>query len=177
MKRFIEGFKNILYDSMDYIIMLAIVISVVSVIGWRLDILFAKDTPPMDDEIISAEVIIPDEDRNSDSSEDVAAETEEEKPGEDKEEKPKKETKEEAKKEKPEKVDEDSSQSININIPDGSLPSKIGSILEESGLVSSKNEFVQKAQDMNLDRALRSGKYTFDKNSSLEDIIRKIARK
>lgn len=40
MKNFLEKSKDILYDSIDYLIMLGIVIVVVSIIAWRLDLLF-----------------------------------------------------------------------------------------------------------------------------------------
>ena len=55
MKNFLEGIKDMLYDSIDYIIMIGIIGIVVLVIGWRLDLLFAKDAldvPPKNDVVI-----------------------------------------------------------------------------------------------------------------------------
>lgn len=165
MKNFIESLKDILYDSMDYIIMLAIIIGVVSVIGWRLDILFTKDTAKTLDNNVIAEEVIPsneEPDKNtgdSEEEEDLANKNEDTSQLEDEEE-----------------ITKNNVETITIDIPDGSLPSKIGSILEANGLVKSKNDFVQKAQSMDLDRSLRSGSYTFNKDSTLEDIVSTIAR-
>lgn len=185
MKNFFESLKDILYDSMDYIIMIAIVAGVVSVIGWRLDILFAKDA--MD--TINPGIIVEEIDPNNKSEEDdiIAKvqdakkdpnaekdlDSEENEDTIDSEDNPVKEGEKPEDKENP---NEATPESITVNIPEGSLPSKIGSILESNGVVESKNDFVQKAQDMDLDRKFRAGNYTFDKNNTLEDVIKIIAR-
>lgn len=43
MKEFWEKLRDLLYDSTDYIIILAVIVGVVFIINWRLDGLFAKD--------------------------------------------------------------------------------------------------------------------------------------
>ncbi len=170
MNNFFERLKDILYDSIDYIIMLAIIVGVVFVIGWRLDVLFAKDNldnEPKDQIIVETPkdpIEEPKEDDILEENLDTEGEildNEEDKPEDNLEKAPK----------------EEEITIVTINIPEGSLPSKIGSILESNGLVSSKNDFVIKAQEMNLDRSLRSGKYEIKKNSSLEEIVKIIARR
>ena len=42
--KFYDKFKDFLYDSIDYLFMITILVIVIGVIGWRLDVLFEKDT-------------------------------------------------------------------------------------------------------------------------------------
>ena len=44
MKKFIEGMKDLLYDGIDYIMMIIVIVIVALVINWRLGGLFVKDT-------------------------------------------------------------------------------------------------------------------------------------
>ena len=56
MKSFFEKLKDILYDCVDYIIMILVIIVVILIINWRLGGLFAKDaieTPPKISETVS----------------------------------------------------------------------------------------------------------------------------
>lgn len=175
MKGLIEGIKDFIYDSIDYIIMLAIVIAVVFVIGWRLDILFAKDNldnPSPAPIVVDGSDI---EDNNNDKDhEDVVDIDDPNSPTEDDSE------------EDPQGIDivdnpdtetpGPSPSTVTINIPDGTLPSAIGAILESNGLVTNKNDFVIKAQSMDLDRKLKSGTFQIQDNSSLEEIVKIIAR-
>lgn len=171
MKGFLEGLKDFIYDSIDYFIMIAIVVVVVFVIGWRLDVLFAKDTldipnpPPIlvdgtdiddkdndDNDLAVVDPDLPPDDTEEPSSEpDIVDNPDTETPG-------------------------SVAVAVTITIPDGTLPSGIGTILESNGLVSNKNDFVIKAQSMELDRKLRSGTFEILNNSSLEEIIKIIAR-
>lgn len=177
MKNLFEGIKDILYDSIDYIIMIGIIGIVVFVIGWRLDLLFAKDAldiPPKND--IAVEDI---ENKEPDSSIDKPNNTVEEVNENTKEEEPNSDVIENA----PETPNNDpisqpvDGKIVKITIPSGSLPSKIGSILESNGLVASKGEFVQKAQELKLDTKLKSGDYEIKTGSTLEDIVKIIANK
>lgn len=184
MKNFFDWFKDLIYDSIDYVIMLLIIVSVVFVIGWRLDVLFANDATdiPPKESIISenkpdkgekdpkeddSPLIIPVEDpelepTNPDSNgtdvnpvvEAPLADPVPETP----------------------KVDNPTVTTINITIPPGSLPSKIGSILESNGLATNKNDFVKKAQELKLDTKLKSGNYKIPSNSSVEEILNIITK-
>lgn len=175
MKNFFETIKDMLYDSIDYIIMIGIIGIVVFVIGWRLDLLFAKDAldvPPKNDVIL--------EDNKDKEPEDSPADIEEpnDQAGNDESED---DTKDDESVETPpedsnDSVNEPSDKIVKITIPAGSLPSKIGSILESNGLVSSRADFVQKAQELKLDTKLKSGDYEIKANSTLEEIIKLLSK-
>ena len=177
MKTFIEKLKDFLYDSIDYLIIIAIIVCVVALIGWRLDVLFAKDTleatpPPTvtdenkpddrDDYIVDGGTDLPSnpQDKDEEASDDIVDNQSDD-----------------GIVDNPDSSDFDSSSigSVTVTIPDGTLPSAIGSILESNELVTSKNDFVIQAQSLGLDRRLRSGTYEIPSNSSLDEIIRIIA--
>ncbi len=187
MKSFFDWLKDFIYDSIDYFIMIAIVISVVFIIGWRLDILFAKDTsdlpkkPPIvvdgpdtdgdniadnkgnddEDDVVNPDNTpdtLPEDNANLDEPPEETDTGDNPDPG------------------TPPTTPNPAPVTVRVNIPDGTLPSGIGAILESNGLVSNKNDFVIQAQSMELDRKLRSGTYEISNNSSLEEIIKIIAR-
>ncbi len=177
MNKFIEGVKDFLYDSIDYIIIIGIVGAVVLVIGWRLDLLFAKDAIDM-----PPQVTIVQKPENKPSQPSGQVETPgEENPEDDPEiqdDLPEDATPIEPEDNNPPPTDPVTVEGrlIKITIPQGSLPSKIGSILEENGLVTSKNDFVMKSQDLKLDTKLKSGTFEIKYGTSLEDIVRIIAK-
>lgn len=167
MNSFIEKLKDFIYDSIDYLIIIAIIISVVFVIGWRLDILFAKDNL----ETNAPPIVIDNTDDNN-KDDDIAANPD--LPPDDNK---------EPSNEPPDIVDnpdpvvpDPEPTTVTITIPDGTLPSGIGSILESKGLISNKNDFVIQAQSMGLDRNLKSGTFEILSNSSMEEIVKIIAR-
>lgn len=175
MKGFLEKLKDFIYDSIDYFIMLAIVIGVVFIIGWRLDVLFAKDTSD-----IPTPPIVTDQ-RDVDKDDKDVADQDDDLPPEDNED-PSNDSDDPDNSDDPDMDNPDTdnpestSQTVTVTIPDGTLPSGIGAILESNGLVSNKNDFVIKAQSMELDRKLRSGTFEILNNSSLEEIVKIIAK-
>ena len=160
MKRFFDWLKDFVYDSTDYIIMLLIIVSVVFVIGWRLDVLFADDATdiPSKNIIIADNKIPPVEDEPTEDIESNLDDDDLETPII----------------ENP--VVNPDSKSVSVTIPPGSLPSKIGSILETNGLVTSKNDFVKKTQELNLDKKLKSGSFNIPTKSSIEEILKIITK-
>lgn len=174
MKSFFDWLKDFIYDSIDYFIMIAIVVCVVFIIGWRLDILFAKDTSdiPKPPPIVADGTDI--DDKNDNNVDNDLVDADPDLPPED-------EVSSNEPSNEPDIVDNPdpvtpSPVTVTINIPDGTLPSGIGAILESNGLVSNKSDFVIKAQSMDLDRKLRSGTFKIRSNSSLEEIIKIIAK-
>lgn len=155
MKNFLEKAKDILYDSIDYIIMLAIIVAVVFVIGWRLDVLFADDAhePDNEDTVIVDNSTRPEPNDNMHKPNDVDNPDTED---------------------NPENV---KNEVVNIKIPDGSLPDRIGNILVENGIISSSKDFVTKAIELNLETKLRSGSFDIPKDSSVEQIVKIIANR
>ena len=191
---FWEKFKDFLYNSIDYIIMLIVIIAVVCIISWRLDILFVnnganstltKNIENNNDDKKVVENI--DGDQNNEASNEDNGEklpetagnsetSDEEAPVEtagdakDTEEKPE---------EKPaEKAEEKPAQTgtVEVNIPAKSLPGEIGKILEQQGVVSSATDFVNKCVELKLDTKLKSGKFTINKGASLDDVVKIIAQ-
>lgn len=169
MKKFFEIIKDILYDSVDYIIMIGIVGIVIFIIGWRLDLLFAKDAldmPPND-------IVIEDNNGENKSNEDSNSDKDNSKNPSDENNGPKEDNNTNNNKDENKPKDTNNSGNmVKFNIPPGSLPSKIGNILAENGLVSSKEDFVIKAQELKLDTKLKSGDYEIKSNSSIEEILK-----
>lgn len=200
---FWEKFKDFLYNSIDYIIMLIVIIAVVCIISWRLDILFVnnganstltKNIENNNDDKKVVENI--DGDQNTEASNEDTGEklpetpgntetSDEEAPvetaGDANEEKPT-ETAGDANEEKPaeekpaEEKPAETGGTIEVNIPAKSLPGEIGKILEQQGVVSSATDFVNKCVELKLDTKLKSGKFTFNKGASLDDIVKIIAQ-
>ena len=170
MKKLLDFLKDFLYDSVDYIIVIGIVGLVVIIIGWRIDLLFANDVLSSIDE--PGLVVDNDLDKDIDNlplhddaeKENVSTDKTD---GED-EDKPESTPDNNESTEKP--------AMIMISIPSGSLPSNIASILESKGLISNKDEFIQKSQELKLDTKLKSGNFNIAINTSLEDIIYLISK-
>lgn len=173
---FWEKFKDFLYNSIDYIIMLIVIIAVVCIISWRLDILFVnnganstltKNIENNNDDKKVVENI--DGDQNTDGNNEDNGEKLPETAGDANEEKPAEEKPQE---EKP----AETGGTIEVNIPAKSLPGEIGKILEQQGVVSSATDFVNKCVELKLDTKLKSGKFTFNKGASLDDVVKIIAQ-
>jgi hypothetical protein len=163
MKKFFEGLKDILYDGIDYIMMIFVVAIVALIINWRLGGLFAEnaiDTPPkkpiqtVDNKTTNEKnKDKPVDDENKENIENNIENKEQDE-------------------NKKDKIKDNESSLVKINIPPGSLPSKIGSILVSNGLVEDKNEFVQKAIELKLETKLKYGEFEIPKDSSIEEILK-----
>lgn len=181
MKKFFEGFKDFLYDSIDYLIVLSILGVVALVIGWRLELLFANDALDIineDGQVIDSNIDEKDynENEDNDSNENRDNDSTDTTIGNENQEgiiDEENNTNDENNKDN-EVVEK--GKIVKVVIPDGSLPSKIGTILEDMGLISSRGEFVEKSQELNLDTKLKSGNYDIEEGTSLENIIRIIAK-
>lgn len=170
---FYDKFKDFLYDSVDYLFMIGILVVVVGVIGWRLDVLFEKDTvsaQPSDQVVVDnssredfLDEIIPEVSQAEESEDENSTELDP----------PTQETS------SPEQVNNPAPQTpppsietVKITIPDGSMPGKIGAILQESGLITSSRDFIAKAVELKLDTKLKSGSYTINKGLALDEIVK-----
>lgn len=191
MKKFFETLKDVLYDFMDYAMMLVIIVVVIGVIGWRLDILFAEDDPNFQQKDIAEETVITEDEKDSDedgadSDEDADSDKEEKRDsnGEETDSDDQSETSSdrEDSNDNKDNSDKDKDQdkksqasTITVHIPQGSSTQSIGNILEEKDLINSIEDFNKKVKSMNLEKHLRAGDYDIDTNSSLEKIVRVIA--
>ena len=185
--------------------MLIVIIAVVCIISWRLDILFVNNganstlTKNIENNNDDKKVVenidgdqntdgnnedtgdkLPETAGNSETSDEEApvetagdANASEEEPtetaGDANEEKP---AEEKPAEEKP----AETGGTIEVNIPAKSLPGEIGKILEQQGVVSSATDFVNKCVELKLDTKLKSGKFTFNKGASLDDVVKIIAQ-
>ncbi len=183
MKNFVEKIKDFLYDATDYVLILVIIVGVAAVIGWRLDILFAKDMdkPGSDhDKSPITDVAIDNKDNNGTEKDNTDSNTNEN-------------INDETDNKVDENIDNNSGNSnadgnantdvktdteeiITIKIPNGSLPPTIANILLEKGLIENKMEFLMKSQELKLDTRLKSGEYNIKKGTSLEELIRTLAK-
>ena len=173
MNKIMEKIKDILYDSLDYVIMLAIVVIVVAIIGWRLDILFAKDVSETGGK--NEVVVVGPEKEIHNEEEPVENEDEDENSEEENDDSSNEETPNNTPKKEPDEttveVPASNGEPIKITIPAGSLPGKIGSILADHGLIDSSKDFIAKAVELKLDTKLKSGNYSIPSGSSYEEIL------
>lgn len=172
MTNFSEKLKDFLYNSIDYLIMLLIIVSVVGIIGWRLDILLG-DKPSIASSG-DVEVIIEREakDGKEEASDDEATKDPDQKKDLEKESPDKTHTEELP----PVTPEPSSSESIKVFIPAGSLPGKIASILYENGVIESSRDFINKAVELKADTKLKSGTFHILKDSSYEEVINIITK-
>lgn len=148
MNKVIEKVRDLFYDTTDYILVLIIIATVTGIIAWRLDSLFDKGSKSHSSNSteISTSSSYNDNEKDKKNSDLIEKE-----------------------KNKQKGV-------IHIVIPEGTLPNSIATILLDYGVISDKFEFLKKSQELGLDTKFRSGEYDINKNSSLEEIIRIIAR-
>ncbi|MGF7056737.1 hypothetical protein [Brassicibacter mesophilus] len=191
MKKFIEKVKDFLYDAIDFVLIFVIIVAVAGIIGWRLDILFAKDMdkPPVehitdnnsnnenkdeesndseskDDEDLKANEDTEDNKDNQDNkadlqNNDATSETD---------------TPDEQDNSSDDAQDVAADEVVTVKIPNGSLPPTIANILLEKGLIDNKMDFLKKSQELKLDTKLKSGEFEIKRNSSLETIIKALAK-
>lgn len=195
MNNFIESLKDMVYEAVDYIMILGIVVVVGLIIGWRLDILFKEDlnsdnvasikveesnedtgSPNIESNHIKSETseeeIIKESNRNLDKIEKET--TEEKKSTQSKISKENSEGLSESKTE--EKTNNKNSQIISIEIPSGSNSTDIANILLSNGLISSFKEFNDKSEELGLSTKLKAGKFNIESDASLEEILNIITK-
>lgn len=198
--------KDLLFNTIDYVVMIVIILGIVVILGHKFELLFNKgkiDSEVAQTDESNPEVNITNEDLNNDENvendanvdanantdSDVDTNTDEkaesteidltENTEENIDTNETEENNEENNNEDSKPADttpQATGEEVKITIPNGTLPGGIGEILASQGLVSSKEDFINKAVELQLDRKLRSGEFTFKKGQSLEEIIRTIAK-
>ena len=191
--------KDLLFNTIDYVVMIVIILGIVVILGHKFELLFNKgkvDSEVAQTDESNPEVNITNEDlnnkndentENADNNSAVDSNTNQNENAESTEIDLTENTEENNNtNETEENNNEDSKpadttpqatgEEVKITIPQGTLPGGIGEILASQGLVSSKEDFINKAVELQLDRKLRSGEFTFKKGQSLEEIIRTIAK-
>jgi cell division protein YceG involved in septum cleavage len=155
MKKFTESVKDFMYDAIDYILILVVIAVVAGIIGWRLDILFAKDTNV--NTTSKNKIETSKQSNNSNDSKDNTNVSQSDKNNNS-------------------ENSSSSAQKINVVIPEGALCPKIADILLQKGVIKDKKEFLAKASELKLDTKLKSGEYQLSPSSSLEDILKTLSK-
>ncbi len=167
MKKLFEGLKDILYDSMDIVLVIVILIAIGTTVLWRLDILFANDldkTPlKQPDDIISSS------DHNSSNSNEENQENKDN------------DTDSSNQEEQQNNVNEDSNVNkiIIIQIPQGAVGPSIADILVSNKLIDADDKwtFLRRAQELGLDTKFIPGTFEIDKNTPMDNIIKILANR
>ncbi|WP_425449759.1 hypothetical protein [Dethiothermospora halolimnae] len=71
---------------------------------------------------------------------------------------------------------ENTDEVVNISIPEGTSAFKIADILVDKGLVDNKWNFLNTATELKLDTKLKPGEFKIKKNSSLETMVKILAK-
>ncbi len=151
-----DKLKDIIYDYTDLILSLLVVLVIVFIIGTNFTY-FDQDLSSFigaSDNGTSADKKSPvSSDQNDGSENTTASESTEEKMAE----------------EEPSPSDE--SETIKIEITQGSTASQIGDTLQTHDLVNSSSEFVEATESFNVSHRLRPGTFEIPLDSSLREII------
>lgn len=155
MKKIINAIRDFIYNITDYGLIITVIVLMVVILAWRFDLLFSRG---IDKEALPDLPIInkPVEEDPNDTAEVENPEIDEPVVDEPVVEKP-------------------TGLIATINIPQGSFPSKIGEILLNNNLIESKDAFLTRCVELELDTRLQSGSFDIEVGTPLDDIIKIIA--
>ncbi|MDD4436591.1 MAG: hypothetical protein PHS04_00980 [Tissierellia bacterium] len=150
MRKIINAIRDFIYNITDYGLIIIVVAVMTVILVWRFDLLFSKG---IDKEIIKDLPIVTEPEVNEPVAEAPDPVDEEPEPG-----------------------DEIPSGLIaSISIPQGSYPSQIAEILLNNNLIESKDEFLTRCVELDLDTRLQSGTFDIEVGTPLDDVIKIIA--
>ncbi|HOA18846.1 MAG TPA: hypothetical protein PL127_01150 [Sedimentibacter sp.] len=150
MKRIINAIRDFIYNITDYGLIITVIVVMTAILVWRFDLLFSRG---IEKEIIKDLPIINEPEVNEPIAEEPDPEDEE-----------------------PEPEDETPTGLIAaISIPQGSFPSQIAEILLNNNLIKSKDEFLTRCVELDLDTRLQSGTFNIEVGTPLDDVIKIIA--
>jgi hypothetical protein len=149
MKKIINAIRDFIYSITDYGLIVTVIVVMAVILVWRFDLLFSKGI-------------------NKDRIEDLPliSEVPVEKDPEEEEDPTKEEVPE---------VEIPSGLMATVSIPQGSFPSQIGEILLNNNLIESKEEFLTRCVELDLDTRLQSGTFDIEVGTPLDDIIKILA--
>ena len=150
MKKIINAIRDFIYNITDYGLIITVAVVMTVILVWRFDLLFSKG---IDKEIIKDLPIVTEPEVNEPVAEAPDPVDEEPEPG-----------------------DEIPAGLIaSISIPQGSYPSQIAEILLNNNLIESKDEFLTRCVELDLDTRLQSGTFDIEVGTPLDDVIKIIA--
>ncbi len=181
VKRIINWFRDLIYNFTDYAIILCVIAAVAAILIWRFNALFdlkidkdtiKPDTPPID--ISADQDNIPNNDDNSDGSDETNNPDNSEDPDNNDSNTP-----DDDQNNQPDQNNDSDvavGTEISFNVPAGSFPSKIADILLTNNLIEDKQAFLTRCVELKLDTKLKSGDFTIKKGTSLDEIIKLLAK-
>jgi hypothetical protein len=146
MKKIINAIRDFIYNITDYGLIITVIVVMVVILAWRFDLLFSRG---IDKEVLPDLPII-----NKPVEEDPDETPLVEDPD----------------------VETPTGLIATISIPQGSFPSQIGEILLNNNLIESKDEFLTRCVELNLDTRLQSGIFDIEVGTPLDDVIKIIAK-
>lgn len=146
MKKIINAIRDFIYNITDYGLIITVIVVMVVILAWRFDLLFSRG---IDKEVLPDLPII-----NKPVEEDPDETPLVEDPD----------------------VETPTGLIATISIPQGSFPSQIGEILLNNNLIESKDEFLTRCVELNLDTRLQSGTFDIEVGTPLDDVIKIIAK-
>ena len=146
MKKIINAIRDFIYNITDYGLIITVIVVMVVILAWRFDLLFSRG---IDNEVLPDLPII-----NKPVEEDPDETPLVEDPD----------------------VETPTGLIATISIPQGSFPSQIGEILLNNNLIESKDEFLTRCVELNLDTRLQSGTFDIEVGTPLDDVIKIIAK-
>ncbi len=175
MKKIINAIRDFIYNITDYGLIIAVVVIMVGVLMWRFDILFSRNIEkeaiakaPDTEAVDKGKTGNTDKDTNKPA--DVAKTPESNDKATDDKDKGNTGTSSNN------STSNKTSVIATIEIPQGSFPAKIGEILVNSNVIEDKNAFLNRSVELGLDTKLQSGKFEIALGTSLDEVIKIIAK-
>ena len=149
MKKIINAIRDFIYNITDYGLIISVVVVMTVILVWRFDLLFSRG---IEKEIKDLPIV----------TEPAVNEPIAEVPG--------------PVEEEPDPEDEIPAGLIaTISSPQGSYPSQIAEILLTNSLIESKDDFLTRCVELDLDTRLQSGTFDIEVGPPLDDVIKIIA--
>lgn len=191
MKKIINWFKDLFYSATDYAIILCVIVVVAAVLLWRFDILFnlkiekdtlqpnpinisdGKDTDKPNTPNDNSDNKQGDENNQGTNTNNQGTDTNNPPPPEDGGDSDGDKTPEQGGNTNP---PPNEGVEISFNIPSGTFPGKIADILIDKALIEDKQTFLTRCIELKLDTKLKSGDFKIKTGTSLDDVIKIIAK-
>ena len=149
MKKIINAIRDFIYNITDYGLIISVVVVMTVILVWRFDLLFSRG---IEKEVKDLPTVT--EPAVNEPIAEVPVPVEEE----------------------PDPEDEIPAGLIaTISIPQGSYPSQIAEILLTNSLIESKDDFLTRCVELDLDTRLQSGTFDIEVGTPLDDVIKIIA--
>ncbi len=183
MKRLIGAIKDLFYNLTDFSMIIVVFLVIATVLVWRFNILFNLDITKdaIEPVHVAGNDDVTDDTTQKPDSDDIAGEPtdvtdngstdvgtnidDNEQPSDNIDTENPDET-----------TDHQPGIEVSFTIPQGTFPSAIADILLENGLITDKQDFLTRSIELDLDTRLKSGDFTIETGTELDEVIEIIAR-